>query len=130
MITSAEEFKKLHESELKEEFKRSVHEEASIEVWRDVMHKFPDLAFSVAQNKTVPIKILKELSRNSNARVRSMVARKRKITEEIINVLKVDKDESVRHALMYNKTLTTEQKMAIKTDDSDWLKEELNKNVK
>ena len=106
MISSAEEFKYLRESEKQQEYSRAATDEASIEVWKEILAKFPDLAFWVAHNKTVPIEILEILSRNSCPKVRDMVARKRKLTEGIMLILAKDTDPSVRLALANNKKIT------------------------
>ena len=62
MIESAEEFKRLRESEVPEEYRRAAHDEASSETWLEVLNKFPELSFWVAQNKTVPLEILHVLA--------------------------------------------------------------------
>lgn len=70
MIDSAEEFKRLRESEIHEEYHRAATDEASIEVWSEVLKKYPDLAFWVAQNKTIPLEILYTLTDNEYVDVR------------------------------------------------------------
>ncbi len=130
MIRTAEEFKQLRESEIPEEFNRAAREEASIVVWKDILKKYPELAFWVAQNKSIQIEILIELAKSPDSNVRCMVARKRKITYKILDLLKEDNDESVRHALICNTKVTVEQKMTIRTDDSEWLKKELKEKIK
>lgn len=122
MINSAEEFKRLRESEVQEEYYRATTDEASIEVWSDVLKKYPDLAFWVAQNKTIPLEVLYTLADNENVDVRCMVARKRKIDNIIFDKLKADINESVRHALMCNTKIPIEKKQQIKTSDSEWLR--------
>ncbi len=106
MIESAEEFKRLRESEVPEEYHRAAHEEADIQVWNEVLEKYPDLAFWVAQNKSVPLEILEELAKHPDSTVRDMVARKRKIPESLMITLATDEDESVRHALANNGKVT------------------------
>ena len=125
MITSAEEFKRLRESEIMEEYNRAAWEEASIEVWRDVLKKYPELAFWVAHNKTIQLEILRELAKHPDSKVRDMIAMKRKITDDIVDLLKDDKEESVRCTLMDNRKITLEQKMRIRTDDSEHLQNKL-----
>ena len=102
MIESADEFKRLRESEDPEEYRRAAHESASMEVWNSVLEKYPELAFWVAQNKTVPIEILVKLSQHSDSAVRHMVASKRKLPEYLMLAMVKDKDESVRLALASN----------------------------
>jgi hypothetical protein len=102
MIKNAEEFKQLRESENPEDYYRASHEEANKEVWLDVLDKYPDMAFWVAQNKTVPIEILEILVSHPDSNVRNMVARKRKLPERLMLQLTDDIDESVRFALVSN----------------------------
>jgi len=117
MIKSAEEFKRLRESEVPEECNRAAHEEADIQVWNDVLENYPELAFWVAQNKSVPIEILEKLAKHPDSNVRDMVARKRKIPESLMIILATDVDESVRHALANNGKVT-EKVLNILVNDS------------
>lgn len=129
MIHSADEFKRLRESEIQDEYHRAATDKASIEVWNEVLKKHPDLAFWVAENKTIPLEILYTLADNENADVRCMVARKRKLDDIIFEKLKEDIDESVRHALICNTKVSIEKKQRIKTSDSEWLEKELKEKV-
>ena len=117
MIESAEELKKLRESEIYEEYTRAAQEEASLEIWESVLEKYPDLTFWVAQNKTVPVVILEKLATHSDTRVRDMVARKRKIPESLMLVLAKDEDGSVRLALANNGKVT-ERVLKVLINDS------------
>ena len=103
MIKSAEEFYRLRTSEIMEEYLRAAWEEAPVEVWRDVIRKYPDMHFWVAQNKTVPIEILEELADSPEWRVRHMIASKNKIPESLQKKLATDKNPLVRSALVTNK---------------------------
>ena len=105
MIRSAEEFKMLRESGQPDDYLRAAHDSATLEVWRDVLTKFPELSFWVAQNKSVPVEILESLALNEDSRVRCMVARKRKLPVSIMERLIEDTDESVRLALVRNPKL-------------------------
>jgi hypothetical protein len=95
-IDTAEEFVRLRSSEDPEEYRRAAHEEAPLAVWLDVIARFPEMRFWVAQNKTVPLEILSQLAGDDDPKVRSMVAMKRKATAEIIARLVDDPDFSVR----------------------------------
>lgn len=106
MIESAEEFKRLRESEVADQYTRAAHDEANLDVWEEVLEKYPDLAIWVAQNKTVPVEILETLAVHRDTKVRDMVARKRKIPESLMLTLAKDKDESIRHALVNNGKVT------------------------
>lgn len=117
MIKSADEFKHLRESENPDEYNRAANDEAPIAVWIDVIKKYPDLRFWVAQNKTVPVEILAILADDTDSNIRGMVARKRKLTKELQLKLTRDPDESVRMALACN-TKTTRKILEILSNDS------------
>lgn len=95
MINSAEEFILLRDSNVKEEYDRSAAEEAPIAVWKDVIDRFPEYRKWVAHNKTTPLEILALLCQY-DADVRSWVAMKRKLSEELFDFLSRDEDEIVR----------------------------------
>lgn len=76
MIESAEEFVRLRTSEEPTEYRRAAHDDASEDTWRDVVERFPDMRFWVAQNKTVPLSILETLRDDPDERVRVMVRAK------------------------------------------------------
>jgi hypothetical protein len=76
VIESAEEFVRLRASTDPDEYLRAAHDEAADATWRDVITRFPDMRFWVAQNKTVPLSILHELRNDPDERVRSMVRAK------------------------------------------------------
>jgi hypothetical protein len=95
-IISADEFARLRTSEDPVEYGRAAREDAPIEVWLEVIARYPDLRKWVAHNKRVPIEILEQLSRDGGPRVRFTVASKRKATESILARVAEDADESVR----------------------------------
>lgn len=76
MIGSAEEFRRLRESEKPDEYGRATHDEAPVEVWLEVIRRWPDMRFWVAQNKTVPVPVLEVLVNDPDEKVRDMVLRK------------------------------------------------------
>ncbi len=125
MIKSAEEFKKLRESVSEQEYFRAANDESSIEVWMTILLKYPDLAFWVAHNKTIPLEILYILAEHEDENIREIVARKRKIDFRIFEILRNDLSQSVRYALLCNTKLTNNLKCLVNTEDSDWLKEKL-----
>lgn len=92
-----------------------------------MLTKFPDLAYWVAHNKKIPIEILYKLALDQDMKVREMVARKRKVDKKLLDILKNDKSESVRYALLCNTKLSIESKNEVNTSDSEWLTNELNK---
>ncbi|MGH3738668.1 MAG: hypothetical protein ACRDT6_24145 [Micromonosporaceae bacterium] len=77
MIDSAEEFVRLRTSEYPAEYNRAAQDEAAESTWRDVIERFPDMRFWVAQNKTVPLSVLEMLRHDPDERVRDMVTSKR-----------------------------------------------------
>lgn len=123
MIKSADEFKRLRLSEIQSEYDQAARDNASIEVWLDVIQKFPDLKEWVIHNKTIQIEILELLAKDFNPKVRACVANKRKINDLIFNLLKSDVSEDVRSSLLHNTKLSADKKSLIKTDDSTWLTE-------
>lgn len=64
VLESAEEFIRLRYSEDPDDYYRAAHEQASTEVWLDVIQGYPDARFWVAQNKTVPADVLSVLARD------------------------------------------------------------------
>ena len=77
MIESAEEFVSLRTSEDPADYGRAAHDEAEAATWREIIERFPDMRFWVAQNKTVPLSILEILRHDEDERVVSMVRMKR-----------------------------------------------------
>ena len=108
MITTAEEFVRLRESDKPDEYQRAAHEAAPVEVWHDVISRYPHMRMWVAHNKTVPIRVLEILANDSDPDVRAMVAMKRKLTPELQLLLAADSDEGVRGRLANNAEETTE----------------------
>ena len=123
MIKTAEEFKKLRESEIPEEYHRASNEEAEVHVWGEVIEKYKEMAIWVAQNKTVPVAILKELATHEDPNVRCMVARKRKLPESTMLLLAKDSDESVRNGLVNNGKVTKSVLRVLVTDSWDVISE-------
>ena len=125
MITTAEEFVYLRQScDLKEQQQAS-QDFADLNVWLSVIEKYPDFKKWVIHNKTIQIEILEILANDNDPKIRSEVARKRKINDVIFEKLSIDFDEEVRYALLYNTKLTKQQIEKIKVEDSEWLKEKL-----
>jgi hypothetical protein len=95
-ISSADEFIRLRNSDHSDEYLQAAHEPASMEVWMEVIERYPDARVWVAQNKTVPLEVLAILAKDPDPRVRFMVAMKRKLTPELLELLASDSDEGVR----------------------------------
>jgi hypothetical protein len=77
VIESAEEFVRLRLSEDPAQYRRAAHEDAADATWLDVIERFPETRFWVAQNKTVPLTILDILRHDPDERVQWMVRQKR-----------------------------------------------------
>jgi hypothetical protein len=102
MITSAEEFVRLRSSDLKDEYLQAAHDSADVQVWLEVIEKYPDFQEWVAHNKTIPEEIIVLLSDSLDPRVRSIIAAKRKTPGYILQKLARDTDESVRLRVVCN----------------------------
>lgn len=102
VIESAEEFVALRDSELKKEYDRSAHEEASLTTWVDVIDRYPEYAVWVAHNKTVPLEILERLC-DFDVKTRAAVASKRKLTGPLFERLSKDDSGLVRCAVAANR---------------------------
>ncbi|WP_432846605.1 hypothetical protein ACQPXB_38605 [Amycolatopsis sp. CA-161197] len=96
MIESADEFARLCRSPDPGERRRAAVDEASEQVWMDVVHRYPDERVGVVQNKTVPLAVLEVLIGDPDPRVRHMVAMKRKLTPSLLERLARDPDEGIR----------------------------------
>jgi hypothetical protein len=102
MIESADDFVHLRESQNPDEYHRAAHEEASMEVWYDVIERYPDMKTWVAHNKKIPIEILAFLAEDTDIDVKSSVGQKRKLTVALFEKLARDPDEGVRHRIACN----------------------------
>lgn len=118
MISTASEFVRLRQSDSREEYMRAANEEASVEVWFEVIEHYPDMCNWVVQNKTVPLSILEVLSKSSDEGVRYAVAMKRKLNASIFDRLARDSNESVRAAIAANRKAPSELLSALVCDPS------------
>lgn len=104
-ITTAEEFVSFLEDDDIEVQQSARLCTATLDVWRDIILGYPDFKFWVILNKTVPLEILDELSRDPDVGVRMNIARKGKLPREIFERLAVDENADVRRTLAYNRKL-------------------------
>lgn len=123
MITSAEEFVRLRESDKQEEYYRTAHEAATDDVWLEVIMNYPHMRRWVAHNKTVPRRILKILSTDPDSRVRIKVAERRVAGEEILMKLSLDPDESIRLTVAFNPKVTKDILMKLLDDKWERIRE-------
>jgi hypothetical protein len=103
MMHSAEEFVRLRQSDSQADYLKAATDSATVDVWLDVIRRFPEMKVWVARNKTVPIEILLVLAGDHDSNVRVAVATKNKLSEELFTVLAGDADDSVRQRIAYNK---------------------------
>lgn len=96
MIESADEFVRLRGSSDPQDHRRATLEEASEQVWLEIVSRYPEERVGVAQNKSVPLSVLEVLISDPDARVRFIVAMKRKLSPDLLERLSQDPDESVR----------------------------------
>ena len=107
-ISSAEEFVRLRSSEILEEYVSAAWAKASDEVWLEVIEKYPDYVRLVAHNKSISLEIIRVLAVHPDDSVRSFIARKRKTPPEILWMLAKDQIDSVRASVAYNAKTPTE----------------------
>jgi hypothetical protein len=103
MINSAKEFVDLRTSERPEEYLRAARDSSPLEVWFDILRKYPGMKVWVAQNKTVPMQVLQQLAVDADPQVRSAIATKNKLSKDLMLSLAKDSDSSVRERIAYNK---------------------------
>jgi hypothetical protein len=108
VITSAEDFVRLRNSESPHDHKRAEEVDAPLEVWLNIVDWYPTMRYWVARNKTVPIRVLEILVHDTDPHVRGMVAAKRKLTPELQILLAGDPDDRVRDRLAHNASATRE----------------------
>ncbi len=125
MIHSAEEFVRLRDSTELAEYQKAAWDEAPIEVWQDVIAKYPDYKKWVVHNKTVPLEILAQLINDSDAEVRCWIAQKRKITLEMQMKLAKDPEENVRAKLIYNGKINRQVWDVLSQDPSAFIQKSL-----
>jgi len=106
MITSAAEFLDLRFSEDPSKHQRAAHEDAPLHVWHELVEAYPESRFWVAHNKSVPSEILRLLASDEDARIRAMVAMKRKLDEATQEILARDPDSGVRMSIARNERAT------------------------
>jgi hypothetical protein len=122
MIKSASEFIRLRD----ENDPRATHEEAPEDVWMEVLRIHPDYREWVALNKTVPLPVLKLLAADSDARIRFIVAMKRKCDHDLFQLLANDQDETVRSRVAYNPNTPKDVLQQLKADSSALVREAFN----
>lgn len=118
MIQTPAEFIQLRTSDEPADQARASHEEASEEVWLDIIDSHPEMRRWVAHNKTVPDRILTLLARDADPAVRWEVAGKRRATVDLLRVLAFDDDDTVRVRVARNPRTGMEELRALVADRS------------
>ena len=121
MIESADEFFKLRTSDSPDEYNRAAREEATEEIWIDVLEKFPDMKIWVIHNKTVPLSILRKLSKDLDEEVRCAIASKRKLDFELFDSLSTDTSQRVRGAIAGNPKCPDMILGRLAQDEDEWI---------
>jgi hypothetical protein len=116
MIHNADEFVQLRRSHCQSDYLKAATESASLDVWLDVIRRFPDMKVWVAQNKTVPTEVLAALARDSDSNVRAAVAMKNCLTSELYALLACDGNGLVRERIAFNKNTPTEVLQCLSQD--------------
>jgi len=122
-INSAEEFIELINSDDPASRMRAGTESASSSVWFDVIKKYPKFKVWVARNRAVPKEVVDILCVDSDPMVRHAISTKYPLDIELYSKLAKDKDESIRSSLAYNRgfPLSLLKEMA-ESDSSDFVK--------
>lgn len=118
MIHSAEQFIALRSSAERTDYQLAATEQATFQTWADVIARFPEMRTWVAQNKTVPLEILRILAKDADRVVRGSVADKRKLDRELFESLSRDPDETVRQRIAYNKKTPADIIERLTSDES------------
>jgi hypothetical protein len=123
MIDSAEEFVRLRTSEGPEDYNRAANEAATVEVWKDVIRRFPDMKQWVIHNKQIQLEILELMARDTSASIRSCVADKRKLGAQLFEALSRDADEGVRARIAYNQKVPVEILQRLAADEAELVRQ-------
>jgi hypothetical protein len=123
MITSADEFRALVESDDVEERRRAAWEPASEAVWLEVLARFPDLHFFVAHNRSIPDTVIARLVEDGEERVRIRLAEKHSLPLRFLEQLARDPSELVVSSVITHKKAPEELVRSIAEETSNpWLK--------
>ena len=79
------------------------NDEASENLWSEILDTHPDLVRVITLNKVLPDSTLRLLARHPDESVRIDIANKRKIPFDVFELLAGDENEAVRARLAWNK---------------------------
>jgi len=102
MIETIEQFLNLLNSTTIEEYRRVCLENISESVALDIIKHYPDFIVWIIRNKTVSLNILRGLVTYPDAAIRTEIARKRKLDQDLFEKLSQDDDETVRYTIACN----------------------------
>lgn len=121
---SAQEFIRLRLSDNLDDQREAAHGTAATEVWMQVLRDRPDLAYWVAQNKTVPMEVLRFIALSDlDTDARRMVALKRKATPDLLDLLSADPDESVRRTVARHRNASDQTLLKLASDPDQDVRE-------
>jgi hypothetical protein len=129
MIESAEEFLRLRTSDRRDEYATAAEDDAPLEVWMNVIERFPEMREWVAHNKTVPLEILELLAKDQSPKVRSVVADKRKLSSDLFDLLSRDSHEVVRQRVAYNRKVPLDVLKRLAEDPVGLVRDAANKQL-
>lgn len=118
MIESVSEFRALVSNPDLVVRNRCRWETATVDVWFAILETDPDLIDSVVLNKTLPNEVLCWLITHGEARIRCLVATKRKLSADLLDVLAKDTDESVRVRVARNRRVPVSTLQDLSNDGS------------
>lgn len=118
-IESADEFVRLRSSGDPAMQQLAAHASAKAEVWMDVIERYPNIRFWVAQNKTVPLEVIRKLASDSDYRVRSMIAVKNRTPLDVLEELSRDPDPAVRADVAWNKKTPIDVRRKLLSDPEE-----------
>lgn len=119
MITSVDEFLSLCASGKLVDINRSLQDEASIEIWMELVSNFSPHQIDVAQNRTIPPEIMRILATQGDEVVRTILAEKRKLPVDIFGLLANDSSELVRKKIAANQKTPIEIVENLANDENE-----------
>jgi hypothetical protein len=129
MINSAEDFVRLRTSNNMDEYLQAAWDEAPLEVWIEVIEKYPDMREWVAHNKSIAIKIMEILSDDEDDREKFTIASKNRLPEFLQLKLAKDPDSSVRNRIAFNKKATLKSLEVLLNDEDEEIRVQVKKRI-
>lgn len=108
VVSSADEWVGLRCSEVPGEQFKAAWAIATVDIWKEVIDKYPDMREWVAHNKTIPEEIIRILALDTDSRVRGMVADKRKVPADVLAILARDSEETIRRSVVGDPNIPVE----------------------